>query len=67
MKRRANHFSALTETSAGSGVFTNANYSVRMQQVYKHPNYKTCLVVNEPIPTDLDEDDLARPTSCRGS
>jgi len=84
MKRRANHFSALTETSAGSGIYTNENYSVWVQQVYGYPNYKTCLVItdgfslsntfftvwetaplsneyrnhNEPIPTDLDPDDL---------
>jgi len=37
----------LKETSAGSGVYSNENYSVRMQQVYKHPNYKTCLVITD--------------------
>ena len=39
----------LIETSAGSGVYTNENYSVRMQQVYKHPNYITCLVVTDGV------------------
>jgi len=49
MKRQANHFSELTETAAGSGVYTNENYSVRMQQVYGYPNYITCLVITDGV------------------
>ena len=40
-------YAELTETSAGSGVFTNENYSVHVQQVYGFPSYKTCLVITD--------------------
>ena len=39
----------LIETATGSGVYTNENYSVWMQQVYKHPNYITRLGVSDGV------------------